>query len=172
MSSFSEPLHNFMAGPLVVKLRKEVEAFRVFNQADLVTNAYLMLMKFVGNMPDWHIRCSPPFGVKNPDIVIFQNYEPRAICQFIFGMTTEQQSYLPTADIEDAIGMMKATIEERAPKGTGRAYIAAVYDYDQRWFVPQTQEKQSVFILPVNCFDIPLHHSWRPKWDEQKKRLF
>jgi hypothetical protein len=172
MSSFSEPLHNFMVGPMVVKLRKEVESFRIFNQADLVPNAYLLLMRFIGNMPGWHIRCSPRFGVKNPDIVIFQDYEIRAICQFIFGLTTEKQSYLPNLDIEESIGWMKELLEQRAPKGAARAYIVSVHDYGQKWFVPQTQEKQYIFILPVNCFDIPLHHTWRPKWDEQKKRLF
>jgi hypothetical protein len=172
MSSFSEPLHNFMVGPLVVKLRKEVEDFRVFNQADLVPNAYLLLMKFIGGMPGWHIRCSPRFGVRNPDIVIFQNYEIRAVIQLVFGMTTEKQSYLPTADIEDNIAWLKELLEQRAPKGAARAYIATVFDYDQKWFVPQTQEKQYIFILPVNCFDVALHHNWRSKWDELKRRLF
>jgi len=172
MSSFFEPLHNFMIGPLVVKLRKEVEDFRIFNQADLTTNAYLMLMKFIGNMPGWHIRCAPRFGVKSPDIAIFQNFEVRAVCQFIFGLTLEKQSHLPTSEIEEAIGSMREILEQRGPKGAARAYIAAVHDYDQRWFVPQTQEKQYIYVLPINCFDVPLHHSWRPKWDEQKRRLF
>lgn len=172
MSSFSEPLHNFMVGPLVVKLRKDVEDFRVFNQADLATNAYLLLMKFIGSMPDWHVRCSPRFGVRNPDIVIFQNYEIRAIIQFVFGLTTEKQSYLPTADIEDNIAWLKELLEQRAPQGAARAYIPTVFDYDQKWFVPQTHEKQYIFILPVNCFDVPLHHNWRPKWDELKHKLF
>jgi hypothetical protein len=172
MTTFFEPLHNFLIGPLVVKLRKEAEDLRIFNHADMCATAYLLTNKFVGSMPGWNVRCQPRFGVRNPDIVIFQNYEVRAVCQFVFGLTTEKTSHLPVPEIEDNIGWLKEVLDQRAPKGAGRGYILALFDYDQRWFVPQAQEKHNIYIASVNCQDIPLHHVWRPKWDEAKKRLF
>lgn len=169
-SSFFEPLHNFLIAPLVVKLRKETESLRIFNQQDLIANAYLLINKFIGNMPDWHIRCSPRFGIRNPDLVIFQNYNIRAVCQFVFGLTTERESFLPTDEIEENVTWLKELLSQRAPEG--QAYVVILYDYEQRWFVPEVQEKQTIFIVPANCQDIPLHHIWRPKWDELKKHLF
>jgi hypothetical protein len=171
MMSIFEPLHNFMLGPLVVKLRKEIEDYRVFNQPDLAANAYHLIMKFIGTMPDWHVRCQPRFGTKNPDIAIFQSYKVKAIAQFIFALKPDVPTFLPTQEIEEEIGWLNDVVAQRAPGGTGRGYIVTAYDYDKKWFVPQTQEKQHIFILPVNCHDVALHHLWRPKWDEQKKKL-
>jgi hypothetical protein len=172
MMSIFEPLHNFMIGPLVVKLRKEIEADRVFNQADLIANAYHLTMKFVGSQPGWHVRCAPRFGMKNPDIAIFQSFKIKCLVQLIFGLKPDIPSFLPTQEIEEEIAWLKETVAERAPEGAGRGYIVVAFDYDQKWFVPQGQEKQNIFILPVNCHDVALHHLWRPKWDEQKKKLF
>lgn len=172
MMSIFEPLHNFMVGPLIVKLRKEIEDFRVFNHADLVANAYALVMKFIGTQPGWHVRLSPRWGENSPDIVVFQNFKPKAIIQLIFALKPEVASYLPTQEIEESITWLKALVAQRAPDGQGRGYIMPAFDYDQKWFVPTTQEKQHVFVLPVNCHDVPLHHIWRPKWDDQKRKLF
>jgi hypothetical protein len=173
MISIFEPLHNFLSNQIVPKLRKEVEDFRVFNHADLQANAYLLIMKFIGTMPGWHVRVNPRFtSDRNPDLVVFQNFQPKALCQFIFGLKTEAQSFLPTQEIEESIAWLKELVNQRAPNGQGRGYIIAAMDYDQNWFVPKTQEKQHVFIVPVNCHDVPLHHNWRPRWDEQKRKLF
>ena len=46
------------------------------------------------------------------------------------------------------------------------------YDYDQKWFAPQNQDQQQVYIVPINCRDVLMHDNWRPKWDELKKKLF
>ena len=172
MMSIFEPLHNFLIGPLVVKLRKEIEGFRVFNHADLVANAYHLLMKFIGTQPGWHVRLTPRWGEKDPDLVIFQDFKVKAIAQFIFALKPGIAAFLPTQEIEENITWLKDVVNQRAPDGQGRGYIVPAYDFDQKWFVPQTQEKQHVFILPVSCQDVALHHIWRPKWDEQKKHLF
>jgi hypothetical protein len=161
-----------MIGPLVVKLRKEIEDFRVFNHADMVANAYHLIMKYIGTQPGWHVRLTPRWGEKNPDIAILQSFQVKAVGQFIFALKPDVSSFLPTQEIEEEIAWLKGVVAQRAPDGQGRGYILTAYDYDQKWFVPQTQERQNVFILPVNCHDVPLHHNWRPKWDEQKKKLY
>ncbi len=172
MQSIFEPLHNFIIGPLVVKLRKEIEDFRAFNQQDMIASAYGLTMKYVGTMPGWHLRCSPRFGLKKPDIAVFQNFQPKAMLQFVFGMKPDVPSYLPAKEIEEEIAWLKDVVAQRAPNGAGRGYILCAMDYDQKWFVPSSQEKQNVFILPINMKDVMMHHQWRPKWDEMKKKLF
>jgi hypothetical protein len=175
MTSIFEPLHNFIVSPLVAKLRKEIEDLRTFNKADMIAAGYTLIGKFIGTMPGWNIRCSPRFGLKNPDIAIFQSFQPKAILQFVFEVKPEAPSLLPAKEIEEEIAWLKETVAQRSPAGGNnpcRGYILAAMDYDQKWFVPTTQEKQNVFILPINCHDIPLHNSWRQKWDDSKRKLF
>jgi hypothetical protein len=166
-----DSFHNFMLGPLRAKLRKEIEDLRVFGHHDLVAHAYRYAIKYIGAMPRWHVRCSPRFGLKNPDIAVFHDGKPRAIVQVIFALKPGVLSFLPAPEIEDEIRWLNQTLNHRAPNGSGRGYVVVAYDYDQKWFVPQRQEKQQVFIVPINCHDVMMHDSWRPKWDELKKKL-
>jgi hypothetical protein len=166
-----DSFHNFMLGPLRAKLRKEIEDLRVFGHLDLVAHAHRHAIRYIGAMPEWHVRCSPRFGLKNPDIAVFEGGQPRAIMQFVFALKPGVPSFLPAPEIEEEMRWLKQTLNHRAPNGSGRGYVVVAYDYDKKWFAPQTPEKQQVFIVSINCRDVMMHGSWRPKWDELKKKL-
>lgn len=168
----TDALHNFLTGQLIAKLRKEIEDMHVFGHGDLVCHAHHFISRYLGSMPKWFVRCAPRFGLKNPDLVVFREERIHSICQFIFALKADVASFLPAPEIEEEINWLKDVLAQRAPEGTGQGYVIVAFDYEKKWFVPLHPEKQRVFVVPISCREVTMHQTWRPRWDELKKRLF
>lgn len=170
---FSTRVTGFIEGTLVPKLRRDIEDLRVFNRRDMQAAAYHHLLKFVGMMPGWSIRCEPEAGARRPDLAVVHNQELVALLLFGMEVLPGQDNYFPMSKLDEQMNHLRESVSQLG-KGKAKGYYLVAFDTTDAWYYPSAKmmERQSCFLLPLNIREVHNHKDWRAKWDKLKQSPF
>jgi hypothetical protein len=163
----------FIRGTLLVKIKEDLTGLRIFNKADLLAAAYYHSRRYFLTLPGWMLRVNPDLQGKKPDLVVFQNNEPRAFLQFESSLVSKQYRYFPMMIFDEKMTLLRNVTSLYKNKGI-RGWLFGIYDTDESIFFPTIKDKdvQFTFWIPVNVRELRDYALWRKKWDELKAQLF
>jgi len=161
-------VHNFMTGPLWLKLKTDVADFRLFNRHDLVAAAYFHIRRLLLVRPGWMCRVGLETAVGPADLVLSLHGHFQSLLQLEFLLHVNQPSYFPAEELDGRMERLRRILAVLEKDKPGRAYLFGVFDTTESWLFPNETmyEKQACSWVPINCREFPRHGEWRAKWDK------